>query len=264
MRAGLDAPRGFVNDDLVNRKDTTSTLVYTVALNGYHWRYAELIQSQRDYAARHRYSYACVNRPLINPLGLETAWLKLSLALAALEAGYETVFYVDADARIRPQTPALETLFAPEKHVYAARGYSDRINSGILLFRKSPATCEKLREILDNIDRDLPESDEVGWGENGHVIHYLNRWPGFAELPAVWNNNHTAALPDFIRHYSAGPLRAEFAPRRHLALAALLCAKLANSLRRLRGLTNTRATVAQHLPALTAQALHNFPILRKR
>lgn len=248
----------------MNKHDNVSTLVYTVALNGYHWRYAELIQSQRDYAARNNYQYVCVNRPLINPLGLETAWLKLTLALAALEAGYETVFYVDADARIRPETPALDTLFVVGKYIYAARGYSGRINSGILLFRQSATACEKLREILSNIDCDLPESDDVGWGENGHVIHYLNHWSGFAELPPVWNNNHTPALQDFIRHYSAGPLRAEFIPRPHLALAARLSAKLANGLRRLRGLSNNRASVAQHLPALTTQALSNFPIMQKR
>lgn len=247
---------------MMNTPVASKTLVFTVALNGYHWRYGELIDSQRSYAKRCGYHYVCVSRPLINALGLETAWLKLSLALAALESGYDYVFYVDADARIQEHAPPLTNLIKADKHVYAARGYSGRINSGVLLFTNTAPAREKLSQILGNINRELPVEDDVGWGENGHMIHYLSNWVGFQELPPAWNNNHTADLPDFIRHYSAGPLRAEFQPPAHKRLPAMLTSKLANLLRRLKRLENNRATISCQLPILTASALQYFPELQ--
>ncbi len=248
----------------MNTPIARETLVFTVAMNGYHWRYGELINSQRRYARRHGYRYVCVNRPRVHPLGLETAWLKLSLALKALDSGYDCVLYVDADARIRDDTPPLHTLLLPGKAIYAAHGYSGRINSGVLLFSGIEAARTKLRQILDNIDCDLPQADDVGWGENGHVIHFLKDWDGFQALPAAWNNNHTPALADHIRHYSAGPLRAEFQPSLRHRLPALVAGKLANILRRLKRLNNDRSTIKYQLPRLTARALQLFPLLQKK
>ncbi|WP_372780002.1 hypothetical protein [Litorivivens sp.] len=246
---------------MMNTPVASKTLVFTVALNGYHWRYGELIRSQRRYAQRHGYQYVCVNRPRINALGLETAWLKLSLALNALEAGYDRVFYVDADARIRENTPSLDTLIKPGKYIYAAQGFSGRINSGVLLFTSAGPAKLMLSQILDNIDCTLPEADDVGWGENGHIIHFLTRWDGFQELPPLWNNNHSAELADYIRHYSAGPLRAEFPVPPSRQIPAVLFGKLANLLRRVKRLENNRRTIKQQLPRLTDCALSHFPLL---
>lgn len=239
----------------------SSTLIFTVAINGFHWRYAELINSHRDYAYRHGYHYVCVNRPRLTSLGQEIAWLKLSLALEALKAGYDRVMYVDADARIRECTPALDHLLVPERTVYAAKGYSGRINSGVLIFVRDEASIGLLQTILNNIDAPLPREDEVGWGENGHIIHFFKNHPSVAVLPAEWNNNHTPEMDDYIRHYSAGPLREEFRPSRMGHTLSWFTVKAANVWRRLDHCPDDRNAVIQKLPVITQQALRSFPTL---
>ncbi len=67
------------------QQPASDTLVFSVAVNGYHWRYRRLLDSQRQYALRHGYTYLLIDRPLFSLLGEETAWLKLPAALVALE-----------------------------------------------------------------------------------------------------------------------------------------------------------------------------------
>ncbi len=245
------------------QQPASDTLVFSVAVNGYHWRYRRLLYSQRQYALRHGYTYLLIDRPLFSLLGNETAWLKLSAALVALESGYKRVFYIDADAEVRAHTPPLESIIEPGKSLYAARGYSGRINSGVLLFTDSPVARHFLHKVIDNIETPLPPEDDVGWGENGHIIHYLKGEAEFRELPPVWNNNQDPNLNDFIRHYSAGPLR-------HLYAPSLLDLLLFNSLsvparvvRAVHRLFKQDRPVSEMLPALTRGTVQKFRILQR-
>ena len=104
------------------------TLVFTIALNGYQWLYQEHIEHQQAYAQRYGYDFVAVTKPALSLMGLECAWLKISLLARALSCGYETVMYVDADADVRAHTPPLESIIEPDKSLYMAHGYSGRFN----------------------------------------------------------------------------------------------------------------------------------------
>lgn len=242
----------------------SDTLVFSVAVNGYHWRYRRLLNTQKQYAERHGYHYVVIDRPLFSVLGNETAWLKLSIARWALESGYQRVFYIDADAEVRDTTPALDTIIEADKSIYAARGYSGRINSGVLLFVNTPAARGFLDKVIDNIDTPLPIEDDVGWGENGHIIHFLHNESAFYELPATWNNNHSPDLIDYIRHYSAGPLRKYYSPAWLDRVAFIGLSWPARLLRAMSRLASPVPKVSVVLPLLTARVVSRFRNLQNR
>ncbi len=186
------------------------TLVFSVAINGYHWKYKKNIDSHRAYAAKQGYRYVVVDRPVISLLDMECAWLKVALMIEALKAGYQWVLFVDADAEIRPEAPPIESLDEVGKCLYMARGYSQRINSGVLIAKQSEAACQFFRKVLENSDLPLSKADDVGWGENGHIIHFAKDNPSLKLISRRWNNNGDFFLKDHIRHYSAGPLREKY------------------------------------------------------
>lgn len=188
----------------------SQTLVFSVAINGYHWKYRKNIDSHRAYAKRQGYRYVVVDRPVISLLDMECAWLKVALMIEALRAGYQWVLFVDADAEIKPGAPAIESLDEQGKCLYMARGYSQRINSGVLIAKQSEEACIFFRQVLESSDMPLPVADDVGWGENGHIIHFAKNNPGLKLISRRWNNNGDLFLRDHIRHYSAGPLRGKY------------------------------------------------------
>ncbi len=239
---------------------TPTTLVFTVAVNGYHLLYRRNLVSQQHYAQRHGYHYVAVTRPMYSALGLEVAWLKLYLARHALQSGYQQLLFVDADAKIRSRCPPLSNVVTEQHSIYAARGYSDRINSGVLLLRRSAASLQFLDRVIAAQGQALPSADDVGWGENGHIIHALHSEKAFCELPSSWNNNHNPELSDYIRHYSAGPLRPLFrAPWHDRLLFNTL--KAANALRRRADRQRPSASPAEQLRTLSRQILSHHPLL---
>jgi len=188
-------------------------LVFSVALNGYQWRYRPLLDSHRRYCQRMGYHYVAVTRPAFSSLGLEVAWLKIKLILEALNAGYHTVLFLDADTHLADTAPDIETAFKADRHIFAARGFSGRFNSGVLLVRNRTASIRFFEHLLEIALDELPATDAVGWGENGHFIHLANGNTLCGELDPRWNNNHRRELSDYIRHFSRGPLYALYRPR---------------------------------------------------
>jgi hypothetical protein len=183
------------------------TLVFTIALNGYQYLYSNNLSNQFFYAKNNGYSYVAVTKPALTLMAMECAWLKISLIANALRAGYETVMYIDADADIKLSTPPLQTLIEPNKYLYMAHGYSGRFNSGVIIAKNHPDLIEWLEVLIANSERQIPSEDSVGWGENGHVIHYAKNLSFIRRLSTEWNNNCNPNLNDYIRHYSMGPLR---------------------------------------------------------
>lgn len=189
-------------------------LVFTVAVHGYHWQYAENIRSHERYAKRNGYEYLAVSRPLVSTLDMEIAWLKMFLFQKLLEKDFDWILFVDADAEIRDAAPPLASLAEEGKSIYASLGYSGRINSGVMLLRNDSNSRDFVNKIVENMEMTLPAEDDVGWGENGHVIHFAHNNPSVSIIDRRWNNNFSAELDDYIRHYSAGPLRSYFIPSR--------------------------------------------------
>jgi hypothetical protein len=191
-------PRNTMKSDL---------LVFSIALNGYQWLYKDCIASHQEYAKNHGYCYQVVSRPFITLLGAECCWLKLTLTLAAFNAGYQKVLFVDADAYINVLAPAIETTIQPEKYVYLVKSYTDRFNSGVMFMLNHELTITWLKTVLSNRMTDLSEQDSVGWGENGHIIKYSKNRTFIQAIDRRWNNTYDPDLDDHIRHFCFGPLR---------------------------------------------------------
>lgn len=183
-------------------------LVLSFVGGGYHWRYAAELESQRLYAVRMGYDYRLAVLPVLHRLGPELVWFKIHLIRAALQRGYDWVLFVDADARIQADCPPVEPLLRQGKSIYLAHGYSGRFNSGVMLFRRSNDSFEFLIKLLRNRTEPVPVEDAVGWGENGHVINLARNNPAIQSLDERWNNNGKPFASDYIRHFSAGPMRA--------------------------------------------------------
>ena len=181
-------------------------LVFSIALNGYQWLYKELGMTQKAYADRKGYRYIQVQRPWFSALGREVCWLKVSLALASLRSGYEWVVFLDADTRVAPATPDIESLAQTGHHLYVAKGFSGRLNSGVLIMRRHPDMLQVLQSALAIATRPVAKECDVGWGENGHLIQLCQQAKFVHYLDPKWNNNHNPELQDYIRHFSAGPL----------------------------------------------------------
>jgi hypothetical protein len=186
---------------------SSNVLVFSVALNGYQWLYKRCIASHKRYANKHGYEYQVVSRPYATTIGVECCWLKLTLMLQALENGYDTVLFVDADAYIQTHAPKLEGVFLPNKYLYLAKSYSGRYNSGVILIKNNPDVCLLLSKIIAARYQAISPENDVGWGENGHIIEFTQRCDLVSTLNRSWNNTYDPELNDYVRHFSFGPLR---------------------------------------------------------
>jgi len=245
-----------------------NTLVFSIALNGYQWRYKSLLASHKSFAESKGYQYVAVTQPVLSLLGEEVAWLKIKLILEAMNAGYEWVVFLDADTRVSKHTPSINQLANPSKHIYACKGYSGRLNSGVLIIENNQFTYHLFSIIIKHATKPVPKEDDVGWGENGHFIHYTKHCDFLSIIDNRWNNNHNPTLNDYIRHYSQGPLHNDFKPpfihhcierSYHYVLAIL---------KKIRKFPH--ANVEQHkhqfyqqLNALTQEVVRHYPLFKR-
>jgi hypothetical protein len=186
------------------------TLILSIALNGYQWMYKNELASHTRYAQRHGYEHQAVTRPYVSELGVECCWLKLTLMRAALLSGYENVLFLDADTMVNPNCPALTDVFESGKFIYMAKGYSNRFNSGVLIARNNEQTITWLTQVINARFNKVKKENDVGWGENGHVIELSKGVSFIAELDQKWNNTFNYQLNDYIRHHNCGPMRTGF------------------------------------------------------
>jgi hypothetical protein len=186
------------------------TLIFSIALNGYQWLYRDCINSQRAYAKHYGYEYMVICRPYFTSMGVECCWLKLTVLLEALKAGYNTVLFVDADAYIKTSAHQLEWLLRPNKYLYLAKSYSGRFNSGVILVNNHLKIRQWLVDVISTRHLSVLPEHDVGWGENGHIIEHTQNCQFVCTLNRRWNNTYDIHLSDYIRHFSFGPLRQNF------------------------------------------------------
>lgn len=186
------------------------TLVFSIALNGYQWRYKKHLKSHQDYAQRYNYHYQAVTRPFVCALGIECCWLKLTLMQSALQAGYKFVLFVDADAYVQESCPPIDEVLVQEKCLYMAKGYSNRFNSGVLLVRNCYDSRQWINKVINSRAKPVADENNVGWGENSHIIELSEGCHFIKELSIQWNNTYQPTLKDFIRHQNSGPLRVNY------------------------------------------------------
>ena len=128
----------------------SGTLVFSFALNGYQWRYGELLKTHQAYCDRYGYRYIAVTKPRFSLLGLEVAWLKIQLINEALQAGYSTVAFFDADTRVAENAPSLNWVEQSNKDIWAAKGFSGRYNSGVLCIKNTSASRHFFSQLLES------------------------------------------------------------------------------------------------------------------
>lgn len=187
-------------------------LLFSIALNGHQWLYKQLRKSHQLYADRMGYQYVQVTRPGFSALGNEVAWLKISLAIHALKIGYPWVIFLDADTEVADIAPDIRWQRKPGKSFFIANGFSGRPNSGVLIIQNTHESLNLLETILESALSPIDADCSVGWGENGHIIYHTRNHPSVQIIDSRWNNNHHCKLTDFIRHYSAGPMRKHYQP----------------------------------------------------
>lgn len=208
-------------------------LIITLAMNGYQWAYRSHIKTHSDYAKRIGANHVAVSRPRFTLLGIECCWLKLHILKDALIAGYDDVLILDADAWVNDTCPDIRNNEEAGKFIYMAKGYSHRFNSGVLWVKKSKASIEFISTVIDSRLEILPIEDDVGWGENGHIIHFAKRSDLVTELDVKWNNTYKSDIVDYIRHYNHGPFRTLWYSRlmhRLITTASSIAFKLVESL----------------------------------
>lgn len=186
------------------------SLIYSVAFNGYDRLWRDCIGTHSPYAARYGYEYKLVGEGINTRLAMEVAWIKIPLILAALNKGHEWVMFIDSDAAFDPGCPPIESVAQPGKDVYLANGHSGRPNSGVMIFRNASPAHGFVKAVMRMAGRPLPRRHDVGWGENGAVIHLASKSSAVASIDPRWNNNHSPDLESYIYHYSAGPMRKRF------------------------------------------------------
>ena len=239
------------------------TLIFSIALNGYQWLYRHCINSQRAYAKQHGYEYLVISRPYFTSLGVECCWLKLTVLLEALKAGYDTVLFVDADAYIKTTAHELEPLLQPNKYLYLAKSYSGRFNSGVILINNHLKIQQWLTDVISARHLAVLPEHDVGWGENGHIIEYTQNCQFVSTLDRRWNNTYDIHLSDYIRHFSFGPLRQNYC----LNLGHKLLGRVTRMLTKAQGYGQTLHLLNSHqdpLIKLTKSALYTSDFFSKR
>ena len=234
-----------------------NVLVFSIALNGYQWLYKDCIASHKRYAHRHGYTYQVVTRPYATSIGVECCWLKLTLMIEALDNGYDSVLFVDADAYIQTHAPKLSSVLLPDKYVYMAKSYSSRFNSGVILINNHSKARRLLKTIITARHQPILAENDVGWGENGHIIEYTKHCQFVSTLNRSWNNTYDPELNDYIRHFSFGPLRTNlWLNLSHKALARLT--RLFSKFQALTEMTSQSYPPQDKLTKLTALVLRHY------
>lgn len=180
-----------------------------MGFNGYQHLFRRNVESQRRYAERFGFKYTFIEEPAYTPLLMESTWLKIPLLLAALATGAKWAFYMDTDVEVTARCPDFRCLDEENKDIFLANGHSGRVNAGVMLIKNTGSAQNLLRKILANAGKKVPPED-VAWGDNSNVIHYTKSYPGLKKIPAEWNNNRDPELQDYLRHYSAGPMRPHY------------------------------------------------------
>lgn len=167
-----------------------NVFMFTVATNGYDEVFADYLETQKNYAAENKYTYHAITKtPPYGISGSMSAWLKIPITLRALRAGYDWVFFVDADCKINAHTPPVQSVFTEGKSIYFCHDWTRRINSGVMIVYNTKDSVNFFRKVFYLADVPgflLPKNDRNLY-ENGHVITVGKSHPAVEILDDKWN-----------------------------------------------------------------------------
>ncbi len=129
-------------DPLLTLRSKTVCMIGLAVGGAYRELVHSCLLSQNGYCERHGYSQLVLEHEP-PPFGRPPAWLKLPLALRALELGFEHVFFIDADCLITNPVIPLENHFARWNASHRTSSMlvaedEGGINSGCFFLRNTP------------------------------------------------------------------------------------------------------------------------------
>ena len=217
-------------------------IVFSIATNGYADIYADLIATQREYAARYGFGYMLFDKT--PPGGLtagESSWLKISICLYLLRCGY-TVLFVDSDAKVERRAPAFEEMFAGRSEVVAVRDeYSSvgMLNGGVIACRPGAGAerffgmCLRYADIPTRfLPGYVPEFTSLY--EQGHLRWVASRSPVFSLADERWNHTNAIDGDQYIWHARMPGVWNRKPKHKQQGFAALVLKKILRGSRTLR------------------------------
>lgn len=128
------------------------------------------------YAERFGYDFAAVHDRLAP--GRPASWDKI-VFLHSLVEKYDMIFWVDADAAVRPDTPDVAGLLRPGRFLYVVEHHLGRArvpNAGVMLLRGGATSRRLLERIWDQ-----REFIHDPWWDNGALLRLL----GYRRAPVL-------------------------------------------------------------------------------
>ncbi|WP_158824945.1 hypothetical protein [Mucilaginibacter lacusdianchii] len=177
--------------------------VFSIALNGYAYRYSKCIDSHKKYANKNNCDYFLFTKPLWVNRPAVCSWLKVPLFLELFKKGYDNVFFLDADCLIGDDTPSLSTLIDNKGEVFLSQGHSGRINAGVIFSKNTPAMVNAFQQVINEFYTTIEKANQAPY-ENGHVIQYFTPLEQLTVLSRNWNSTTEVVGNAGITHYT-GP-----------------------------------------------------------
>jgi hypothetical protein len=181
--------------------------IVTVATPDYARAWAFCIASHRAYCAARGINYRLFSG-LDQPL--HPKWSKLQHTLDELRSAHG-VMLLDADAEFSPNAPHFGELLMqhPAADILYANGLSERLNSGVVIFRGggSSIASDFLLQCLEQRTTPVKPANFVTVeGENGHVIQVMQE-ARFNTKAAILSRDWNCTVPEgfdfaYIRHYT--------------------------------------------------------------
>jgi hypothetical protein len=110
----------------------------------------------------------------------------------------------------------------------------------VLIARNHAETIDWLTSVIDARFNTVQKENDVGWGENGHVIEFSKGVPFIVELEQKWNNTFDHHLKDYIRHRNCGPMRTGYLNNLFHKVVFCLSARILTFVNRNQLLTNSK------------------------
>jgi hypothetical protein len=181
------------------------------------------------------------------------------LLVRALERGdHAWVLFLDADTLVRSHCPDFRGVAVPGRDVYLVPGHSGRVNSGVIMARRSVESLGFFRDIVADCENAVPAEDAAPY-ENGHLIKHARANPLVGLVERQWNNTADPGLDDYVRHFT-GPMAVHGGVSRQARRRWQRAGAVRNRVRALWTPALPGGTLGARLDLLTAAAASRYDV----
>jgi len=139
-----------------------------------------------DYALRHQMTFECLRGRLLDGVAYP-GWDKLMVIRQALQAGFEHVFWIDADAAVVGDEDLRDALTSGTLGMVQHPGPPVHFNCGVMMMKNTPGLELFLEKALSFCPGVPP------WWEQQVMIDLIasEKWFDFERLDDRWNSTFT-------------------------------------------------------------------------